>query len=154
MGKRFGMGGVAIGVALAVGVVSSAAGEPGGGAKRRTIRVLAEITEVGFLDLGTSGTSLGDQIVFSNRLLQGDHQVGHEGATCTTVSVQRNEAECFATFDFGDGQITGQALVILGSNTPYLVSITGGTGEYEGAEGEIQVSPVSATQGILTFDLD
>jgi hypothetical protein len=155
MGKRFGRVGVAIAAgALAVGVVSSAAGSPSDASKHRTIRVLAEITEVNFLDLGTTGSSLGDEIVFSNRLLKGDNQVGHEGAECTTVSRERNEAQCMATFDFGDGQITGQALVRLGDPTPYDVAITGGSGKYKGVEGEIHVTPVSATQGRHTFHLE
>jgi hypothetical protein len=36
---------------------------------------------------------------------------------------------------------------------PYVVAITGGSGKYAGAEGEIHVRPVSGTEGILTFDL-
>ena len=51
------------------------------------------------------------------------------------------------------GQITAQALVTLGSMAPYVVAITGGSGKYLGAEGEIYVRPVSGTEGILTFDL-
>ena len=45
-------------------------------------------------------------------------QVGHEGAVCTTVSLQRQEANCVATFSFSGGQITAQALVTLGSKAP------------------------------------
>jgi hypothetical protein len=116
--------------------------------------VVAIITELSLVDVGDKGTSLGDEIVFSSKLLQDGNQVGHQGAVCTTVSLERQEAQCIATYSFSGGQITAQALVILGSSAPYLVSITGGAGQYEGAEGEIQVSPVSATQGILTFDLD
>jgi hypothetical protein len=156
MGMRFGAAGVAVAVVvLAVGVVGSAAGAAGGGgSKQRTIRVLAEITEVDRLDLGATGNSLGDEIVFSNRLLKGDKEVGHEGAVCTTVSVQRNEAQCIATFDFGNGQITGQALVRLGDPTPYDVAVTGGSGRYEGVEGEIRVTPISDTRGRHTFHLE
>ena len=105
------------------------------------------------VDAGAKGPSLGDEIVFSNKLVQGTKQVGHEGAVCTTVSLKRQEAQSIATFSFGGGQITAQALVSLGTSAPYAVSITGGSGEYEGAEGEVQVRPVSATEGILTLEL-
>jgi hypothetical protein len=120
----------------------------------RTHRVTAIITEVAFLDLGTKGPSLGAEIVFPNKLLQGGNQVGHEGAVCTTVSLVRQEAQCTATYSFGSGQITAQALVRLGSSAPYAVAITGGTGKYEGAEGEVHVRPVSSTEGMLTFQLE
>jgi hypothetical protein len=115
--------------------------------------VTAIITEPSLVDLGAQRPSLGDEIVFSNKLLQGASQVGHEGAVCTTVSLARQEAQCVATYSFGGGQITAQALVTLGSMAPYVVAITGGSGKYAGAEGEIHVRPVSGTEGILTFDL-
>ena len=73
---------------------------------------------------------------------------------CTTVSLERQEAQCVATYALRGGQITGQALVNLGDPTPYAVSITGGSGRYEGAEGEVHVSPISDTQGTLTFHLE
>ena len=45
------------------------------------------------------------------------------------------------------------ALVTLGSKAPYAVAITGGSGKYQGAAGEVYVHPVSDTHGILTFNL-
>jgi hypothetical protein len=155
MGMRLGALSAAIAVvALAVGVVSPAVGSSGGAAEERTFRVVANITEVNFVDVGTEGASLGDEIVFSNKLLEDGNEVGHEGAVCTTVSLERQEAQCIATFSFRDGEITAQALIRLRSTTPYAVSITGGSGKYEGAEGEIQVTPVSDTEGIHIFHVE
>ena len=149
MGKRLGVLVAAVGlVALAVGVVSPAWGSSGGKDKQTTFRVEAVTTEQNF-----EGTSLGDQIVFTGRLLKGDAEVGHQGGVCTVTSVARNEAQCIATYSLRGGQITGQALVGLGSSAPYAVAITGGSGRYQGAEGEVRVQPVSATRGILTFHL-
>jgi len=154
MFKRFGTLSVAVAaVALAVGAAIPAAASSGDSAKHRTIQVVAILTDSSFIDLGAPGPSLGDEIVFSNKLLHEGKQVGHEGAVCTTVSLERQEAQCVATFSFPGGQITAQALDILGSSAPYAVSITGGTGEYVGVKGEEQTRPVSATEGILTFDL-
>ena len=132
-----------------------AAGSSGQGGKDRTFRVTATVTEVSQIDLGAPGASLGDEIMFSGKLLQGGHQVGHQGAVGTTVSLQRHEAQFIATYSFGGGQITAQAPVILGSAAPYDVAITGGTGNYEGAKGEIHVVPATSTNpnGILTFHL-
>jgi hypothetical protein len=155
MGKRLGaLGAVIAVVALAVGIALPAAGSTGHAAQHKTIRVTAVDTELKLLDLGGPGFALGNEIVFSQNLLQGATQIGHAGAVCTEVSVARQEAQCIATYSFADGQITGQALVILGSTAPYDGSITGGTGKYEGAKGELHVQNVSQTEGILTFHLE
>jgi hypothetical protein len=157
MGKRLGILSTAIAAAaLVVGLALPAFGASGHTRQQRTFRVTATVTEESQIDLGATGPSLGDEIVFSGPLLQGGHQVGHQGAVGTTVSLQRHEAQFIATYSFRGGQITAQALVILGSSAPYEVSITGGTGKYQGAEGEIQVLPATATNpnGILTFHLE
>jgi hypothetical protein len=91
--------------------------------------------------------------VFTTQLLKGDTEVGHQGVVCTVTSVARNEAQCNATYSLRGGQITAQALVILGNPAPYATAITGGSGKYQGAEGEVRVQPVSDTRGILTFHL-
>jgi hypothetical protein len=122
------------------------------GNKETTFRLLAVTTELKF-----PGVALGDQIVFTNKLLKGETEVGHEGAVCTVTStvtsVERQEAQCVATFSLRGGQITAQALIHLGTLTPYAVAITGGSGKYEGAEGEIEVQPVSQDSGIHSFHL-
>lgn len=142
--------------ALVVGVAIPAAGSSGHHGQDRTFRVTATLSEASQIDLGTKGPSLGDEIVFSGPLLQGGHQVGHQGAVCTTVSLARQEAQCIATYSFGGGQITAQTVIILGSTAPYETAITGGTGSYQGAEGQIHVRPATPTnpKGILTFHLE
>jgi len=156
MGKKLGVLITALAVAaLVVGVAIPAAGSSGQVGTDRAFRVTATVTEVSQIDLGAPGPSLGDEIVFSGKLLQGGQQIGHQGAVCTTVSLQRQEAQRIATYSFGGGQITAQALFILGSAAPYEVAITGGTGKCGGAKGEIHVRPATPTNpnGILTFQL-
>lgn len=157
MGKKLAVLSTAIAVAaLAVGVAIPAAGSSGQGGNDRTFRVTATLTEATQIDLGAAGSSLGDEIVFSGPLMQGGQQIGHQGAVCTTVSLQRQEAQCTATYSFGGGQITAQSLIILNSPAPYEVAITGGTGKYEGATGQIHVLPATPTNpnGMLTFHLE
>jgi hypothetical protein len=149
MGKRLGVLGAAVAlVALAVSVVSPAWGSSSTKDKQTTFRVDAVTTEQNF-----EGTGLGGQIVFTSQLLKGDTEVGHQAGVCTVTSVARGEAQCIATYSFRGGQITGQALIILGDPAPYAGAITGGSGKYQGAEGEVGVQPVSGTRGILTFHL-
>jgi hypothetical protein len=101
------------------------------------------------------GTALGDQIVFTTQPLKGDTEAGYQGGVCTVTSVARGEAQCIAIYALRGGQITGQALIRLGDPAPYAVAVTGGSGKYEGVEGEVRVDPASETQprGILTFHL-
>jgi hypothetical protein len=67
--------------------------------------------------------------------------------------VERQEAPCIATYSLRGGQISGQALINLVGSAPYAVAVTGGSGKYQGAEGEVRVQPGSGTRGILTFHL-
>jgi hypothetical protein len=155
--KRLGVLSAAIAlVALAVGVVTPAMGASGDDDEVRTVRVVALTTEEEFVDLGAEGFSLGDQGVSSEKLLKAGEEVGHSGVVCTITSVEREEAQCAATAWFRGGQITVQGLLGVGPDAPetFVLPITGGSGKYEGAEGEVHVSPVSETKDILTFRLE
>ena len=148
MGKRSVVLGAAVAlVALTVGAIAPAWGAARD-KDRQTFTLEALATEQAF-----EGTALGDQIVFTGQLLKGDTEVGHQAGVCTVTSVARAEAQCVATYVLPGGQITGQALIHLGDPTPYLGAITGGSGRYKGAEGEVRVQPVSDIRGILIFHL-
>jgi hypothetical protein len=153
VGKRLVVLGAAIAlVALAVGAVSPALGSSGDDDEHWTIRVASVIEEEEFLDLGAEGPSLGDEFVFSSQLLKGGEEVGHSGVVCTATSVEREEFQCLATSWFENGQITAQGLVS-GEET-FVVPITGGSGKYKGADGEVHVRSVSPTKEILTFRVE
>jgi hypothetical protein len=130
MGKRSVVLGAAVAlVALVVGAIGPAWGAASDNDKRRTFTLEALTTEQAF-----EGTGLGDQVVFTTQLLKGDTEVGHQGGVCTVTSVARAEAQCLATYALPGGQITGQALIVLGDPAPYAVAITGGAGKYKGKE--------------------
>lgn len=153
MGKRLGVLGAAIAiVALVVGAVSPALGSAGDDDEGQTIRVVAITTEQAFVDVGDEGESLGDEFVFSSKLLKGGEEVGHAGVICTIVSLERLEAQCQATAWFDDGQITAQGLVA-GEPETIVLPITGGSEKYEGVEGEAHSRRVSETKEIITFHL-
>jgi hypothetical protein len=155
VGKRLGVLVAAIAlVALAVGAVRPALGSSGGDDdKKRTIRVTSITTEEAFVDLGEKGDSLGDQVVFSSKYLKGGEEVGHDSVVCTITSLERGEAQCVATAWFPSGQITAQGLVSF-ADPPPAFPITGGSGKFVGAEGEVHVRPVSDTKEIVTFHLE
>ena len=170
MGKRLGILGTVIAVvALVVGAVSPALGSSNHGSastssghadKQQTIRVLAVFTEFDpNIDLGAPGLSLGDEVVFSGNLLQHGKQVGRVGVVCTFVSTQnaaRVEAQCPGTATLPGGQITIQG-VIVNRALNFTLPITGGSGQYDRARGQMvsrDVSTPTQPQVELTFHLE
>ena len=168
MGKRLGILGTVIAVAaLVVGAVSPALGSSSHGSAStssghagKTIRVLAVFTEFDpNIDLGAPGFSLGDEVVFSGNLLQHGKQVGRVGVVCTFVSTQnaaKVEAQCPATATLPGGQITIQG-VIVNRALNWTLPITGGSGQYDRARGEVvsrDVSTPTQPQVELTFHLE
>jgi hypothetical protein len=170
MGKRLGILGVGIAVlALVVGAVSPALGSSRQGAgstasgladKGQTIRVLAVFTEFDpNIDVGAPGFSLGDEVVFAGNLLQDGKQVGRVGVVCTFVSTanaDRVEAQCPATAILPGGQITIQG-VIVNRALNWTLPITGGSGRYDRARGQVvsrDMSTPTQPQVELTFHLE
>jgi allene oxide cyclase len=158
MGKRVGMLGGAIALlALAVGVVSPALGSSRNDEKRRTLRFVAINTESNFIDLGEKGDTLGDYFVFTHNLLRRGEQVGHVSGQCTIVSVvgAESEPQCVVTASLRGGLITGQTLIgPHGATGDIVQAITGGSGRYTGAEGDILIQGVTDSKEIWTFHLE
>jgi hypothetical protein len=166
-GKRLAIAGAVIAVmALVVGAVSPALGSSSQGAastasgKQQTIRVLAVFTEFDpNIDVGAPGFSLGDEVVFSGNLLRNGEQVGRVGVVCTFVSTanpDRVEAQCPTTSILPGGQITTQGTIV-NRSLNFTLPITGGSGRYQGAGGQVvsrDVSTPTQPQVELTFQLE
>jgi hypothetical protein len=137
-------------VALGMLAPGSAVASAKGGKKTLKIRATEKQSE--FLDLGTPGPSLGDELVLSERLFIRGRDVGESGVVCVvTQAVPPYDVltfHCVATLSLlKKGQITLQGLIEIqgeGDQTPFLVAITGGTGKFRGAGGEATVREVSA----------
>jgi Allene oxide cyclase barrel like domain len=169
-GRRLGIFGAVIAVmALAVGAVSPALGSSSRGSastssghadKQQTIRVIAVFTEFDAnIDVGAPGLSLGDEVVFSGNLLRNGEQVGRIGVVCTFVSTanaDRVEAQCPTTSILPGGQITTQGTIV-NRSLNFTLPITGGSGRYQGAGGQVvsrDVSTPTQPQVELTFQLE
>lgn len=98
--------------------------------------------DLAFIDLGTPGPGIGDRLVFSNPIFDtAGQQVGRDGAECVIVRVDPNEpperqqvVQCTISVLLADGQITVQGLA---QGTENFFAITGGTGAYRKARGEV-----------------
>lgn len=103
------------------------------------------------LDLGGPVLSLGDEFVFSSNLLDdASHVVGRDGGFCTIVRVDASngDAHCTATLILGHDQLTAQGIVALSIFTQggrFTNAITGGTGRFRHAHGELQANQLNAT---------
>jgi hypothetical protein len=141
-------------VGLVAGSVGPALGSADGGARdhQRTIRVLEITTESHFVNTGPQQPSLGDVFVFASKLMHDGKQVGHDGGVCTITSVDNEEFQCQATAWFDAGQVTIQGLLPSAQQT-FTLPLTGGSGAYQGAEGELHIHELSDTRSVLTFHL-
>lgn len=167
---------LAVAAAAALGVVALTGATLGGDTVDRghgRDRVLTfDVQFSGFflLDFGPDGVrevtsvadpelspSRGDQIVFEDALLRGGSQVGAGGGTCTVTAVSQSDPPlalaCQVSYQLPDGQITAQGRA---SNAPVkTLAITGGTGRYVGASGELELTELGdeANTGRLVITL-
>jgi allene oxide cyclase-like protein len=100
------------------------------------------------------GHGAGDQFVFKGDLTDdGGVSAGHSLGQC--VMVADDAVQCTATLalEHGNIAVSGGAIED-GSAGGFTVAIVGGTGDYRGASGEIEVKDVDETTSELTVHLD
>jgi hypothetical protein len=122
---------------------------------KRALRIVATELQFQFLDFTTPGPSLGDELVFSERLSRRGRSVGVSGVVCTATQVEAPYDDlmfhCVGTLKLRRGQITLQGLIeVQGEDDPgpFTVAITGGTGRYKGAGGKAVIREVSPTRSV------
>jgi hypothetical protein len=138
---------------------SSVASAKGGG--KKSLKLTATVIQFEQLDLGTTGPSLGDELVFSEELESRGRPVGESGVVCTVTQVVTPydvlQYNCVGTLSLRKGQITLHGLIELQGTDdpgPFKVAITGGTGAYRGAGGEAVVRQVSPTMMVYKLRFD
>jgi hypothetical protein len=127
-----------------------------------TLRLAAEEVASTFLDLGEPDFSQGDEFVFTNDLFRGGTKVGEDGGSCVVTRLTAAGAatfNCIGSNYLPGGQITVQGLVTYGPDEeikeePYFLAITGGTGRYEDAAGQVKVEELGGGELRLTFQID
>jgi hypothetical protein len=147
---------------LAIGsvTVAFASSSTSRSADHRGVQVIQLIAKGGHetnIDLGSKGFSAGDQELVAANLVQDGKRVGEVGSVCQLVRVAKSSAACLDTFTLSlpKGQITTQGLV---TSTPagagtFALAITGGTGAYQTAHGQMKVTSTSTDEVPLTLYL-
>jgi hypothetical protein len=92
------------------------------------------------LDLGVTGSSQDDQMVFADDVFRDGKKVGTAGVTCTATRVNPSAIQyhCQASVRLPKGQLSGQLLAWTSQQT-LTYAITGGTGAYRDAGGHATV---------------
>lgn len=129
----------------------------------RVIKLFSSTVQFKQLDLGDSGFSLGDEIVFADDLLtaKGGAKVGFDGGVCTVVRVDdatsaTGTLQCPVTLSLQGGQLFTVGLVHLTNGAlsgTQIVAVGGGTDGYRGAAGELAIQFLSTTEANYTITL-
>jgi hypothetical protein len=87
-------------------------------------------------DLGAKGDSAGDVLTFANEVYdaKNEKQVGTDNGWCIRT-VPGKAWECFWTLTLAKGQITVEGPFLDAGDS--VLAVTGGTGAYRGARGEM-----------------
>jgi hypothetical protein len=101
-------------------------------------------------DTGASGDSAGDILTFANGVYDegNQKQVGGDNGWCVRTVVGK-AWECFWTVSLADGQITVEGPFLDAGDS--VLAVTGGTGAYAGARGEMSLHARDAKGSAYDF---
>lgn len=90
------------------------------------------------VDLGAKGDSVGDLLTFANPIYDAANKMklGSDQGYCVRVVVGKSW-ECFWTLLLADGEITVEGPFYDASDS--VMVVTGGTGKYAGAKGDLKL---------------
>ncbi len=153
---------IALALGAGAGIASSGSSQ---GEKVTRLRFLLTETFDVISDVAPKGPSKGDLVVLHGQLLDPKTKkvVGYEGGHCTNVDSVELRGVCEVVFTPGatrsvaqSPQITAQAFVdnVQGEGAQ-LSAVTGGTGKYSGARGQIiaKPGPSGSDPTEVTFEL-
>ena len=156
--------------ALAIGLVAGGATLAGAAPKGKhhggkTLKIYAATAPNGLapIPVEPGKFSLGDRVALNDvlRTHKGGKQIGRDGGACVTVrvidaSTATGVLECEVTFSLPGGDIATQALNTLEKGAFSGVqtgAITGGTGKYRKARGELSLKFLTPDEANITFHL-
>jgi hypothetical protein len=155
MSRKLRVGGLVAVVAAVAGIAvasTSAGSSSSGHGSEHVIRVTAETLQRTQIDLGDEGFSQGDQIVFSDEVFQHGKKVGQLHGVCTAQRVLAGHEpifQCGSTLSLPRGQLTIRGAAAF--DEPFTLALTGGTGDYRTAHGQVRIEILSGTEVRLTL---
>jgi len=123
-------------------------------AKNMTLKLVERATTDAVTDLGAKDDSAGDLLTFANEIYdEGNAKLlGTDNGWCIRI-VPGKAWECFWTLSLADGQITVEGPFLDAGDS--VLAVTGGTGSYAGARGEMKLHARNAegTEYDFVYDL-
>ncbi|WP_030682988.1 allene oxide cyclase barrel-like domain-containing protein [Streptomyces sp. NRRL B-1347] len=152
--KTYAVFGVAASGLLVLGM-STALTAPAQASTKEVIELAVGNNGVVHTDVGTPGLSVGDEFVYADKLSQGGRQIGKDGSSCQVTELKGSKitTNCVLSVQLPKGQITAQSLWVKGSDTVRM-AITGGTGAYRGATGELTCNDIQTPKETYRITLD
>ncbi|MCD9877339.1 allene oxide cyclase barrel-like domain-containing protein [Streptomyces guryensis] len=140
--------------ALALGT-SSVLASPAQASPGKVIDLAVRNDGVVHTDVGDRGLSVGDEFVYADKLLRHGRQIGEDGSSCqvTRLHGEKITTNCVLSVQLPDGQITAQSLWTKGAETVRM-AVTGGTGAYRGATGELTCNRIQTPHETYRIELD
>jgi hypothetical protein len=140
---------LALGLVATVALPSRAASSSGA----KTLQLAAVTIQSTTLDLGAPGLSQGDETILTRELFLDGNKVGtaHLVSTVTLVAGADSQSQTVASFSLPDGQLSAQGLVTASQTANRLAAITGGTGAYRQAGGQVTVTRTGPTTADITL---
>ena len=134
----------AVVLAVAVAALASATGRESDDRKVEVVKLESKILKGADLNLGDEAFGLGDRVALQQGLWQDGKSVGELGVDCVVIDLDGQTGvtmQCLATASLPDGQIAGQGLIGFTADEVqrFSLAVTGGTGDYRTARGEIRV---------------
>jgi allene oxide cyclase len=154
MGKRVWFLGAVLMTVLLVAGVATVASAKSGARSKSSVHVIEHATTDTVVDIGDPGDSTGDLLTFHNEVFDANDQVvvGTDQGECVRIDPAAGSWECrwITILDGGTIAVEGQFL----DTADTTVAITGGTGRYRKAKGEMQLqSRNGGTEFDFIFDL-
>jgi hypothetical protein len=161
-GWQIGLAGVAASAALAGGV-AAAAGHGDGqstskrGHSERIVDVGRVVQDIVTVNVGDPAAGPGDYAVFRYDLLtegKNPKPLGDAYVTCVTqFPPAGSQCEAVARFT-GRGDLTFQGLAPQDISEDYRLAVTGGTGDFSNARGEVLIHTLSQAPLVQRFTID
>ena len=117
-----------------------------------TLIVVERATTDTVIDLGEEGDSIGDLLGFGNAVYDenNENEVGTSQGSCVRT-VPGESWECMYTVILDEGQLTVEGPFY--DAGPSDLAITGGTGAYSTARGQMRLEAISETEFRFTFHI-
>jgi hypothetical protein len=130
--------GFPLSLALIVLAALIGSSRPAGAFQTESATYVERATTDAVTDLGTKGDSVGDLLTFANEIYDEHNQklVGHDNGWCIRTVVG-TAWECYWTLELEDGQLSVAGPFLDAGDS--VLAVTGGTGKYYGARGEMKL---------------